>query len=49
MTLARAAIVSLTAVLCAGAPAYAQDAIFQPANNTQSMQVLSASDADRYR
>ena len=49
MTLTRAAIISLTAALCAGTPAYGQDAIYQPSNNVQSMQVLSAADADRYR
>lgn len=49
MTLTRAAIISLTAALCAGTPAYGQDAIYQPSNSVQSMQVLSAADADRYR
>jgi soluble lytic murein transglycosylase len=49
MALARIAIVFFTAAVLTGPAAYAQDAIFQPSNNIQPMQVLSAADVDRYR
>jgi soluble lytic murein transglycosylase-like protein len=49
MALNRVALVVVTAAICVGGAATAQDAIFQPSNNAQSMQVLSPADADRYR
>lgn len=49
MTPLRVAILVMTAALCAAGTAPAEEAIFQPTNNTQSMGVLSASDAELYR